>query len=53
MPVKIEELEVIPRPPAPDQPPPPAPAGAKTEIDGEVARTIALLRSRELRLRAS
>jgi hypothetical protein len=60
VPVQIEQLDVVPRPQQNDaqsRPPDTQQQGQSTEqaphqLDGDVERAIALLRSRELRLRA-
>lgn len=58
MSVQISELELVPRP-GPDaqqqaqqQPPPPSQQPPSPELEQEIARTVALLRARDLRLRA-
>ena len=59
MSVQISELEVVPRPGLEAQrgqqavpPPPPSQQPPSPELEQEIARTVALLRARDLRLRA-
>ena len=56
MAVQIGEVEVMPRPPEPDSAPAAAAApahGAQSpELEHQIAQTVAILRSRDLRLRA-
>jgi hypothetical protein len=53
VPVQIDEVEVVPRPAHEERPAAPAAAEApKPDLGQEIAKTVAILHARDLRLRA-